>query len=264
MSNNKDFQLPNSEPNTPELFFANSLIDELLKNDSTHQTSLTTLPQIEIHSTIDLIKDHPRPSIPKDEKPPKKKRKPVRVNLEKLLFPLKKEQLEEVILQFIKDNPDFENNIRTLLPTFDVAGAIQEAQKLKQKVFQAFPNTRYGSSYDHYSFNHVKSFQSAYITAVRKPITAMSSAKQWDELLDYLLAIIEESAELPDWDCEQDRKQKINLFKIFSSNLMKVLKQKEQELSNVDLEQIVTLCTAHNTVAHGTPFSDCLNFVNRK
>jgi len=249
MNNQNFFSSFDPQDQTNELYIPDSLFNELTKNDVPNKPTPSPITQT-----------HPRPNHNR----PKKKRKTTPVTIEKLLNPLKKDQLETVILELIQKHPEIEHNIRDLLPTFDVSTAIQDAQKLKQKIFQAFPNTRYGSSYDHYSFNRVKSSQSAYITAVRKPISVMSSAKQWNELLDYLLAIIEESAEIPDWDCEDDQKSKKALFKTFASNLLKVLNQKEDELTCNELEQIKNLCVTHNTAVHGAPFTDCIAFASRK
>ena len=249
-------------------YSATSLISELLKDDSPNQIKHGdegdfVLQNVPLDSNT-ILNYHPRPVDSSDStnQPPKKKRKTT-VNLSKLIRGLTKEQLEEMILNVTNELPDIEETVRKHLPTFDIQQAIQEAQKLKKKLFQEFPNTRYGSPYDHYAFTRVKSSQSAYSTAVRKPLTVLSSAKQWSVLLDYILAVIEESAELPDWDCEADRKPKQSLFKAFASHLLKILERNDFEISNTVREEILNVCQTHNKISYGTPFAECISYIDQ-
>ena len=195
------------------------------------------------------------------KQPATKKRKKSSVDIKKLLKLLTKEQLQEVISKAIVDFPVLEETIRTRIPPYEISTTIQEAQKLKASIFKSFPHTRYGSSYDHYCYTHVRPAQNTFISFVSKPLKLLSDAKQWRPLLDYILVAIEETAELPNWDSPADRQPKENLFKKFAAHLQKVLTQNDMTLQRHDCERISAVCTLHNTIENGLPFTECLKTI---
>ena len=149
--------------------------------------------------------------------PAKKKTKtPAPVTLHKLLQPLQKPQLEKLVLDFCAQRPEMEPALRHL-PGFDYTAALAELQKLLKKVFTAFPHSRWGSSTDHYSYNRVRPVQANFIAAVKKPLTPLSTGKQWKELLEYLIGAIKLSGDLPDWNQEADCKSKNVLFRTLAT-----------------------------------------------
>ena len=195
------------------------------------------------------------------KQPSTKKRKKSTVDIKKLLKLLTKEQLQEVIAKAIVDSPVLEETIRTRIPPYEISTTIQEAQKLKANIFKSFPHTRYGSSYDHYCYTHVRPAQNSFISFVSKPLKLLSDAKQWRPLLDYLFIAIEETAELPNWDSPADRQPKENLFKKYATHLQKVLEQCDMALQRHDLDRITAVCSLHNTIENGLPFTECLKIV---
>mmetsp|Transcript_4583 Transcript_4583/g.16124 ORF Transcript_4583/g.16124 Transcript_4583/m.16124 type:complete len:379 (+) Transcript_4583:345-1481(+) len=203
-------------------------------------------------------------ALPAAKRRATKKRKNVAVKVDKLLKPLGKQQLLDLLLKLTQD-PEIEAQIRVQAPAFDVREVMVKLRKLSAALYKSFPHTRYGSSYDHYTYARVQPQEAAFIKAAKKPLQMLVDSRQWLVALQFLEAVVAEAAELPNWDCPDDCKAKRALFRCFASNLLKIIRGLDDtELPQERWLRLRELCVAHHNVNAGLHFENCIREVNAR
>jgi len=75
-----------------------------------------------------------------------------------------------------------------------------------------------------------------------------------------LIEFIELSEDLPNWDVDEDRLPKFNLYKNFASTAMKILKKINSEINVDRWLEISEICCHYNTPSFGIYFSECYEY----
>lgn len=193
-----------------------------------------------------------------------KKRKHVAVKVDKLLKPLGKQQLLDLLLRLTQD-PEIEDQIRQNAPEFSVRDVMTKLRKLSAALYKSFPHTRYGSSYDHYTYVRVADQEAAFIKAAKKPLQMLVDSRQWQVALQYFEAVIAEAAELPNWDSPDDCKAKRALFRSFATNLLKIIRGLDDtEILQERWLRLRDLCLSHHNVSSGLHFEHCIREINAR
>lgn len=208
----------------------------------------------------------PEPTVPEPVRKRRatKKRKHVAVKVDKLLKPLGKQQLLELLLRLTQD-PEIEDQIRQNAPEFSVRDVMTKLRKLSAALYKSFPHTRYGSSYDHYTYVRVADQEAAFIKAAKKPLQMLVDSRQWLVALQYFEAVIAEAAELPNWDSPDDCKAKRALFRSFATNLLKVIRGLDDtEIVQERWLRLRDICLAHHNVNSGLHFEHCIREINAR
>jgi len=147
------------------------------------------------------------------------------------------------------------------LPTFDLQKSLKKAQRLLLQIREKFPrNTKFASCYDHYTYLQVKPYQNLYVSFVINQLKSLYEAKQFHPCLSLLIEFIELSEDLPNWDADEDKLQKFNLYKNFASTMLKIIKKLKSDIDTERWIELSEICCHFNTPSFGVCFSECYEF----
>lgn len=125
--------------------------------------------------------------------------------LTKALKALTPPQVIDLVCRLAERRPDIKEDLEELLPHADVAAQIKALTLAKNKVFRAFPNTRWGPpQLDNYCFNRVRTQLSAFLTMFTKQSTAIAASGKWDDFLLYASEAHPIISRVPIWKSEDN------------------------------------------------------------
>ncbi|OMJ29996.1 Tethering factor for nuclear proteasome STS1, partial [Smittium culicis] len=114
-------------------------------------------------SAYDTSQDYHSSGLPNFHKSSSKKRSktsncsPQGINLDKLLEPLEKKDLLQILLKLVEKNRNLEKDLRESLPTPTIASACSQLQRLESIMQNSVPYTKAGPVYNEYTYNRLKS-----------------------------------------------------------------------------------------------------------
>ncbi|KAL9651288.1 hypothetical protein ABK040_001241 [Willaertia magna] len=190
------------------------------------------------------------------------------VNLAKKLASLEKDQIIEIITEKLQTQfPDkydsLEADVLQICPDQNIDHVIEDIKKELSNVNKAFPYSRYGSNRDNYAFKRVKPC----LTALKKTITEKSKevkdGQNWHLMCSYLNKVMVVVEDIPDFDDEKNNKPKKDLFKHCAKNYVAMLKARDCDLTNDEIESISSVIDS-TSQSENTDFADVIERVNKK
>jgi len=155
----------------------------------------------------------PSTGTPSKPKKPRHKVTP----LESALNPLSKEQFVGIVCSFFQKHPEFEDEIMGMLPQPDQTEIFKELEKLERQYGRLFPNTRFGSSHDNYSYNRVVKGLGPFKKKLLDHGVHLKASKSWVPLLNYVGRAITFAVDMPQWDNEEKNKSRNSAIKSVDS-----------------------------------------------
>ena len=148
-----------------------------------------------------------------DPSPPAKKPKTAGGHLEiqacvgKLQL-LQKQQLVDVVRKLLGDGNLMPEVLEPIIPKPDLKPLFDEGDRLTSAIFKALPNSRYGSSTDHYGYKRCASANAACKRHIVEHAKQFKSAKQWDVLRDYSVGMTPVAEAMVEFDQPNDNKNR--------------------------------------------------------
>lgn len=111
------------------------------------------------------------------------------IPLAKLLKGMENNQLIEIILDLIKQEPHLEKHIRSNLPTPDLRSMQEKLNVLKRNILKSLPNkTRLVSKTDSASFSRASTHISSFKKCLMQQLKFLYDSAHWTFLVDHILS----------------------------------------------------------------------------
>jgi hypothetical protein len=146
--------------------------------------------------------------------------------LEKQLKALPRDQLCAAVVAFLAEDPELEHRFVASLPAPDISSFLVTLQAASRAISRALPNSRWGSSCDHYGYKRCSSAVTAFKKLWNEQVTTLVDGDK-TAFADYCTqaAVVLDCA--VDFNCEKDNKYKSLCGKKMATALTKALKAKD-------------------------------------
>lgn len=121
---------------------------------------------------------------------------------------LQKQQLVDVVRKLLGDGNLMPDVLEPIIPKPDLKPLFDEGDRLSRAIFKALPNSRYGSSTDHYGFKRCASANAACKRHIVEHAKEFKTAKQWDVLRDYCVGMLPVAEAMVEFDQPNDNKNR--------------------------------------------------------
>eukprot|EP00751_Fragilariopsis_kerguelensis_P001359 CAMPEP_0170824782 /NCGR_PEP_ID=MMETSP0733-20121128/45523_1 /TAXON_ID=186038 /ORGANISM="Fragilariopsis kerguelensis, Strain L26-C5" /LENGTH=219 /DNA_ID=CAMNT_0011188125 /DNA_START=49 /DNA_END=711 /DNA_ORIENTATION=- len=179
-----------------------------------------------------LEEEHATPKNKKGQTmitPPKKKaKKHGAVKFEKKLLAIPHPQLCAVLATFLGDDADLQARFIASLPAVDVTILTVKLEKASYAISKALPNSRYGSSCDHYGYKRAASAVTAFKKLWNEHVVSLVNGDK-DAFVRYSSDAVLLLTEAVDFDDGKDNIYKQLCAKKMTTALAKILKAKDLE-----------------------------------
>jgi hypothetical protein len=106
------------------------------------------------------------------------------------LVVLDRQQLSGVLQALLETGAVSPEKIESLLPAPDMSAYVKEGERLSAAIRRALPNSRFGSSTDHYGYKRCASANNACKKYIVDNAKLFKSAKQWQAAREYAVAML--------------------------------------------------------------------------
>jgi len=143
-----------------------------------------------------------------------------------VLDSLDKKQLIGLIVGLTEDDGDLEQKVREAMPEPDVD--VSGLTVLRNKIFRAFPYSRYGSSRDNYAYNRVSPHIQTFKKEFNSKLTALQKSAAHEPTLKFIEAAVGLVDGLPSFDNSEKNKYitqlQTKMYKIGMATIKKASK----------------------------------------
>lgn len=121
---------------------------------------------------------------------------------------LQKQQVVDVVRKLLGDGNLMPDVLEPIIPKPDLTPLFDEGDRLSRAIFKALPNSRYGSSTDHYGYKRCASANAACKRHIVEHAKEFKTAKQWDVLRDYCVGMLPVAEAMVEFDQPNDNKNR--------------------------------------------------------
>jgi len=155
----------------------------------------------------------------------KQKKKPRgSVKFEKKLLAIPHPQLCTVLATFLGNDIELQQRFVASLPAVDVTSLTIKLEQSARAIQKALPNSRYGSSSDHYGYKRASSAVTAYKKLWNEQVASLVDGGDKDAFVSYASDAVQNLFDAVDFNDEKDNKYKQLCAKKLAMGLKKTLK----------------------------------------
>lgn len=171
--------------------------------------------------------------------------------LKRLLEPLDKSQLMDIISKIFEQNSQLEENMEEYLPKPSFQNVTQHLCQLEKQFFESFPYNKQGLGKDGYTFHRVRPQLMELKNCVTEYIEFfLQNEEHLDSVIHYLDWVTQLLYRLPDWEMEQHNKVKMDLFDRVVDGWKKVIDQSMQKIQEGKLFGHLVLTDWYKSLLH--------------
>lgn len=122
------------------------------------------------------------------------------IPLSRLLKGLSRDQLVDIILNTVRNEPALDKDIRISLPTPDLKPLEERLNTLKRNISRSLPKTRLVSKTDGASYSRAHAHLDAFKKCLSEQIKVLTDSSHWDALLDFVPMAWNYVKGTPIWD----------------------------------------------------------------
>ena len=151
------------------------------------------------------------------------------VDVGKILMALSHKQLADSVASFLRQDPELQQRFMAALPVADVSDHVQKLDKASRAISRALPNSRFGSSSDHYGYKRCSSSVTAFKQLWNEQVGTLADGDK-TAFAEYSSRAIEILKDSVSFDQDKDNKYKSLCTNKLKTALTKTLKAKELPL----------------------------------